>query len=111
MAPPAPKFGEQPSPPPDNAVVASTRLLCRVPITLSNGPSTPELVEQPRHAKNPAVGTKQQMRSSSLWLDQADAQVGLGWGLVHWFWFRTRNGWCSLNRPKRVVHPSLRRAP
>jgi len=60
-----------------------------VPVSLSNGPSAPEFVEQPRHAKNPAVGTKQQMRSGSLWLDQADAQVGCSsekcacrW--VHW---------------------------
>ncbi|KAI7845298.1 hypothetical protein COHA_001141 [Chlorella ohadii] len=59
-----------------------------VPVTLSNGPAAPEFVEQPRHAKNPAVGTKQQMRSGSLWLDQADAQALsegeevtlMGWG-------------------------------
>lgn len=44
---------------------------------LSNGPAAAESVELPLHAKNPAVGTKQQLRSSSLWLDQADAQVGL----------------------------------
>ncbi len=42
---------------------------------LSNGPASPEFVEMPRHAKYPPAGTKQQMRSSSLWLDQADAQV------------------------------------
>ncbi|PRW45405.1 glutamyl-tRNA synthetase isoform A [Chlorella sorokiniana] len=60
----------------------------RVPVTLSNGPAAPEFVEQPRHAKNPAAGTKQQMRSGSLWLDQADAQALsegeevtlMGWG-------------------------------
>lgn len=55
---------------------------CRVPVTLSNGPAAPEYVEQLRHAKNPAVGTKQQMRSGSLWLDQADAQVG-SWLCLH----------------------------
>ena len=55
----------------------------RVPVTLSNGPAAPEYVEMPRHAKYPPAGTKQQMRSGSLWLDQTDAQVGAGgrgWG-------------------------------
>lgn len=52
----------------------------RVPVTLSNGPATAEFVEMPRHAKHPPAGTKQQMRSSSIWIDQADAQVMLGAG-------------------------------
>ncbi|KAL4855849.1 Glutamate--tRNA ligase [Chlorella vulgaris] len=60
----------------------------RVPVTLSNGPAAPEFVEVARHAKHAAAGTKQQMRSSSLWLDQADAQTLaegeevtlMGWG-------------------------------
>lgn len=57
---------------------------------LSRCPTVPlrPYVEQLRHAKNPAVGTKQQMRSGSLWLDQADAQALsegeevtlMGWG-------------------------------
>ena len=45
-------------------------------MTLSNGPAAVEFVEMPRHAKHPPAGTKQQMRSSALWMDQADAQVG-----------------------------------
>lgn len=52
--------------------------LCRVPVTLANGPAAAEFVEMPRHAKYPPAGTKQQMRSSTLWIDQADAQVGPG---------------------------------
>ncbi|KAL4439440.1 hypothetical protein ABPG77_008769 [Micractinium sp. CCAP 211/92] len=60
----------------------------RVPVTLSNGPATAEFVEMPRHAKHPPAGTKQQMRSSSIWIDQADAQAIaegeevtlMGWG-------------------------------
>lgn len=51
----------------------------RVPVTLTNGPSTPEYVTVPRHPKNPAAGNKVQMRSASLLLDQADA-VLLGEG-------------------------------
>lgn len=52
---------------------------CRVAVRLINGPAETEFVEMPRHAKYPAAGTKRQMRSSTLWLDQADAQVGVGW--------------------------------
>ena len=59
-----------------------------MPVTLLNGPAAEESVEMPRHAKHPPAGTKQQLRSSSLWLDQADGQaVGegeeitlMGWG-------------------------------
>ncbi|PSC73885.1 glutamyl-tRNA synthetase [Micractinium conductrix] len=60
----------------------------RVPVRLSGGPAAPEFIEVPRHAKHPPAGTKQQMRSSSLWLEQADAQALsegeevtlMGWG-------------------------------
>ncbi|EFN53000.1 hypothetical protein CHLNCDRAFT_137448 [Chlorella variabilis] len=61
---------------------------CKVAVRLINGPAETEFVEMPRHAKYPAAGTKRQMRSSTLWLDQADAQAVsdgeevtlMGWG-------------------------------
>jgi hypothetical protein len=60
-------------------------------VRLSNGPATPEFAELPRHAKYPPAGTKQQMRSSSLWLDQADVQVGLR--ANPWLWVGLAGGW------------------
>ena len=81
----------QPSPPALLAAQASSLSPpspgCSVPVRLSGGPAAPEFIEVPRHAKHPPAGTKQQMRSSSLWLEQADAQVcvcvcsGDGWGV------------------------------
>jgi len=44
----------------------------RVPVNLSGAPSE-EIVDVPRHQKNSSVGMKKQLRSGSLWLDQADA--------------------------------------
>lgn len=50
----------------------------RVPVTLSNGPSSMEVVTVPKHKKYPPAGKKSQMRTAALWLDQADAlEVGV----------------------------------
>lgn len=46
----------------------------RVPVRLSGGPDPPESVDVPRHNKYPPAGMKKQLRSTSLWLDQMDAQ-------------------------------------
>uniref|UniRef100_A0A7S0WYI8 glutamate--tRNA ligase n=1 Tax=Chlamydomonas leiostraca TaxID=1034604 RepID=A0A7S0WYI8_9CHLO len=46
----------------------------RVTLTLTNGPQQPEYVVVPRHKKHAPAGTKAVLRTSSLWLDQADAK-------------------------------------
>ena len=60
----------------------------RVPVRISAGPDPPEYVDVPRHNKYPPAGTKKQLRSNLIWLDQADAaQIAdgeevtlMGWG-------------------------------
>ena len=47
----------------------------RVPVTLVGAPEPAECVEVPKHQKYPPAGVKQQLRSTSLWLDQADAAL------------------------------------
>ncbi|EIM86286.1 glutamyl-tRNA synthetase [Stereum hirsutum FP-91666 SS1] len=44
-----------------------------VPVTVINGPTTPELVMQPKHKKNAAVGEKKVVYASSILIEQADA--------------------------------------
>jgi len=45
----------------------------RVPVTLSNGPTTEECRSVALHKKNPAVGTKVVSFTNRLWLEQEDA--------------------------------------
>lgn len=45
----------------------------RVAVNLFDGPDPVEVVEVPKHQKYPPAGMKQQVRSKTLWLDQADA--------------------------------------
>merc|ERR1719383_140823 len=45
----------------------------RVPLILSNGPTTVEVVTVPKHNKNPDVGKKASYRSSRVWIEDADA--------------------------------------
>ncbi|GAB4821570.1 hypothetical protein N2152v2_008616 [Parachlorella kessleri] len=45
----------------------------KVPVRLTNGPAEPEFVTIPRHKKYPPAGKKAQLRTSEIWLDQADA--------------------------------------
>lgn len=71
--------------------------LAAVRVHLANGPRQQEEAVLPRHPKNPNVGTKRQIRTKELWIDQADAasveegeEVTLmGWGnaifrKLHW---------------------------
>lgn len=44
-----------------------------VVVSLSNGPASTESEEKPKHKKNPAVGNKTVLYSSSVLIDQADA--------------------------------------
>lgn len=44
-----------------------------MPVTINGGPSTPEVKTLPKHKKNPDVGEKQTVYSSSLLLEQEDA--------------------------------------
>lgn len=60
----------------------------RVPVVLTNGPTSLETVTVPRHAKHPPAGTKTQQRTARIWWDLADAQsvaegeevTLMGWG-------------------------------
>jgi len=45
----------------------------KVPLTLTNGPASPEVKIVPRHKKCEAAGKKATTMMSELWLDQADA--------------------------------------
>ena len=47
----------------------------KVPVTLSNGPAQLELLTVPKHKKNPDVGVKTLYRTSSIFIDQEDAQA------------------------------------
>ncbi|KAJ2405385.1 glutamate--tRNA ligase [Coemansia sp. RSA 2526] len=44
-----------------------------VPVTVVGGPDVPFTKDQPRHKKNPELGTKQTVFSSLVFVDQADA--------------------------------------
>lgn len=60
----------------------------RVAVKISDGPDPAEYVDVPRHNKYPPAGTKKQLRSNYIWLDQVDAlQINegeevtlMGWG-------------------------------
>ena len=59
----------------------------RVPLTLVNGPATPEVVSLPKHKKHPPAGTKSTTRMSQIWLEQVDAallKVGEEITLMDW---------------------------
>ena len=45
----------------------------KVPLSLSNGPSSIETATVPKHKKNPDVGTKTLNKGSKLWVEQVDA--------------------------------------
>ena len=47
----------------------------RVPLMLTNGPASPEVVIVPRHKKHAPAGNKATTMASSLLLDQADAAL------------------------------------
>lgn len=47
----------------------------KVPVTVSNGPTKLELLTIPKHKKNPDVGSKTLYRTSSILIDQDDAQA------------------------------------
>lgn len=44
-----------------------------VPVTINDGPSTPEVKTLPKHKKNPEVGEKKTVYTSSILLEQEDA--------------------------------------
>jgi len=44
-----------------------------VPVTIQGGPPGPEVKTLPRHKKNPDVGEKKTVYSSSILIDQEDA--------------------------------------
>jgi glutamyl-tRNA synthetase len=44
-----------------------------VPVTLKGGPSTPEVKILPKHKKNPDVGEKKTVYTSSIIVEQEDA--------------------------------------
>jgi hypothetical protein len=44
-----------------------------VPVTITDGPAEPEVKTLPRHKKNPEVGEKQTVYSSTILLEQEDA--------------------------------------
>ncbi|KAK9462537.1 tRNA synthetases class I, catalytic domain-containing protein [Lipomyces oligophaga] len=46
-----------------------------VEVTIVGGPAQPYTEEKPRHKKNPAVGTKKVLYSSSIYIEQEDAQT------------------------------------
>ncbi|KAF7322471.1 Glutamate-tRNA ligase [Mycena chlorophos] len=45
-----------------------------VPVTLTNGPSAPEVKTLPKHKKNPDVGEKKTVYTSTILVEQEDAQ-------------------------------------
>lgn len=47
----------------------------KVLVTLSNGPPQLELLTVPKHKKNPDVGVKTLYRTSTIFIDQEDAQT------------------------------------
>jgi hypothetical protein len=47
---------------------------CRVPVTINGGPSGVEVKTLPKHKKNPDVGDKKTVYSSTILIDQEDAQ-------------------------------------
>jgi glutamyl-tRNA synthetase len=44
-----------------------------VTVTIKDGPSTPEIKTLPKHKKNPEVGEKQTVYTSTILLEQEDA--------------------------------------
>lgn len=44
-----------------------------MPVTISDGPAGPEVKKLPKHKKNPEVGEKATVFSSSLLVEQEDA--------------------------------------
>ena len=44
-----------------------------VPVTIRDGPSTPEIKTLPKHKKNPEVGEKKTVYTSTILLEQEDA--------------------------------------
>lgn len=50
-----------------------TILRCRVTVTLNGGPAQDETKELPKHKKNPEIGTKKTVFSSSVLVEQEDA--------------------------------------
>lgn len=44
-----------------------------VPVTIKDGPSVPEIKPLPKHKKNPEVGEKETVYTSSILLEQEDA--------------------------------------
>mmetsp|Transcript_5939 Transcript_5939/g.21738 ORF Transcript_5939/g.21738 Transcript_5939/m.21738 type:complete len:715 (-) Transcript_5939:1426-3570(-) len=47
----------------------------KVPVTLLNGPATPEVKTVLKHKKNPDLGIKSTVYSKAIWLDRADAEA------------------------------------
>lgn len=45
----------------------------RVPVTITGGPSEPEVKALPKHKKNPDVGEKKTVFSSQIIIEQEDA--------------------------------------
>ena len=55
-----------------------------VPVTIKGGPSAPEIKTLPKHKKNPEVGEKKTVYTSTILLEQEDAasfedQEEVGW--------------------------------
>jgi glutamyl-tRNA synthetase len=44
-----------------------------VPVTINGGPSAPEIKTLPKHKKNPEVGEKKTVYTSTILLEQEDA--------------------------------------
>ena len=47
--------------------------LISVPVVIKDGPSTPEIKTLPKHKKNPEVGEKKTVYTSTIFLEQEDA--------------------------------------
>jgi hypothetical protein len=63
-------------------------LYVSVPVVINGGPPTPEAKTLPKHKKNPEIGEKQTIYTSTILLEQEDAvsfedqeEVGLSYGL------------------------------
>ena len=47
--------------------------LVSVPVVIRDGPSAPEIKTLPKHKKNPEVGEKKTVYTSTIFLEQEDA--------------------------------------
>jgi glutamyl-tRNA synthetase len=62
-----------------------------VPVTIKDGPPTPEIKTLPKHKKNPEVGEKKTVYTSTIFLEQEDAVSFEDQEEVNWR-YRTTGG-------------------